>query len=199
MPVELDQCSCVVLGMWNPGIITPKWLKQEKILPKIPKEGTLGFQPLSRAIRFELDEMIWEISDSRLSVTSKTCKNCGRVVAEVLKILPHTPLQAIGTNFVYKGSVDAWKSDLVPKMCSLRLTDGKPKGLAQVTWGGVLDLDKNTLMNLSVTNGAAGVIVAFNLHRNCSTATTASEFAVRWESDLKTVTEILRNEFGVKV
>lgn len=200
MSFELDHTSVVVLGAWNPAIICPQWLQEQGIVKKIPEELKFAFQPLGRAVRFDLAGMTWEASDSRLTIVSRVLRNCGTYAAKVLDRLPHTPLQAIGTNFVFQGPAKDWPRRRAPKIAELKHPiGGGVAPLSQVSWEGVIDLDDVTVLKLTVTEKDDTGVASFNLHRNCAKASAAKAFARKWRADLSVVQAILKDNFGVQI
>lgn len=197
MAIEVDHTSIVMVGMWNPGIINPQWLQQHEIVKRVPTGTALGFQPLGRTIRFELEGMAWEVSDSRLAIRCESIrKSCGTYAAKVLELLSHTPMEAIGTNFVF--TVKGLPSVHVPRGGNISLPgQARSVPFSQVSWQGVADLDKDTVLNLTVTKAPGGVVLALNFHRNCSNATEARKFTRRWHKDRSTALTILHDRFGV--
>jgi len=201
MAAEFDHTSVVIVGAWNPTIVSPQWLHKQgvvKRLPADPAELRLGFLPFARAIRFELGGMTWEVSDSRLVIRSDTMKNCGIYAAKVLKLLPHTPMQAIGTNFVFKAESKNLPAQDVPKLGSLPLPEGKGTvAFSQVSRQETADLDRQTVLNLTATRRAEATVISFNFHRNCEDTAKAIRFARLWLSDRRMVKSILRRKYKV--
>jgi len=199
MSIELDLTSTVVLGAWNPAIVNPQWLLRQEIVKTIPTDVEFGFQPLRRAIRFPLADMTWEVNDSRLAVICKSMKNCGTYAAKVLADLSHTPVQAIGTNFVFKGETRDWPKSIV-QAGKLRVAEPySATRISQVSWEEVADLDEDTALKLTTTTDMTNVVVSFNFHRNCDDAAKARKFARRWRKDREVVLDILARKFKVEL
>jgi len=204
MPIELQQTSIVMLGSWNPAIISPAWLYTQAVVAKLPPETQFGFQPLNRSIRFELAGMSWEASDSRLAITCSAMKNCGTYAAKVLNLLRHTPIQAVGTNFVFQSALDDWPRGDIAGIRDLTSPHEMAKLIfPQVVWQASSHIDSDTVLKLTATRnetaGETSVVVSFNLHRNCNDAMKARRFVRLWRRDRDTVLDILKREFKVDI
>ena len=200
MAIQPDHTSVVVLGAWNPAIVQPTWLLQHAIVKKPPAAPALQIQPLTRAFRFELAGLEWNISDSRLQLVSRQkMRNCGTYAGKVLAILKHTPIQAVGTNFTFFGDEAEWPNKaIVPTPLPVAMAEGKPLSFALTTWQGAADLGKDTLLNITVAKNESTIVVSFNFHRNCTgDASKARVYARRWGRDHRTVKGILNDSFGV--
>ena len=196
MAAQLDHTSAVVRGFWNPFIITPDWLRKCGVV-----EGTLEPKPLPASeapFAFELGALRWEPGPDRLAIISTRGENCGLYAKRVLDHLPHTPIQAIGINFVYKAVIEAWPAQHLPRIGEVSLGRHGPLNLKQVRWVGLAELDADTILNLTVSQAPREVICSFNFHRNVDDARKAAELASKWSDDRDQAARLLRNLFGVE-
>jgi hypothetical protein len=105
---KITECAVVVLGRWNPAILTPSGVA--KMLFKLP-EGTPieiqividDFQPF----RVRHDSLIVQVDHYRLSIlveefSTARLKRAMEVACEAMKSLPETPFSACGVNFRYE-------------------------------------------------------------------------------------------------
>ena len=107
MAFQFEKASCVVVGTFNMYILHPNWLAKHGIIEKGLEVGieTNLTQPGLR-FRFVGDETIWNVAPNRLTIESQAPgTDCGKAIAKVLEVLPHTPLSAIGNNVHYQAEL----------------------------------------------------------------------------------------------
>ena len=98
--VTLDSANIVFIGHFNPFLISPEWLSKEGIWA--PKELQLVLGGLKEdSVRFQGNGVEWLLSYNRMMISSATT-DCGVLATEILKKLPHTPVAATGSNFVFQ-------------------------------------------------------------------------------------------------
>ncbi|MHC4698783.1 MAG: hypothetical protein ACYTFA_18800 [Planctomycetota bacterium] len=103
MPFELTGRNIVVRGDFNRAIIRPKWLIRQGILP----EGDVEFAVSDAADMprlFKFAGFQWTVAHDRLVVKPIVPDegDPGPTVARVLEILEHTPVSAVGHNFIFE-------------------------------------------------------------------------------------------------
>ena len=99
--------NTVVRGEFNRAIIRPDWLvKMDVVLDGEVSMG-LSFRPAA-ARSFRFAGFDWEVGADRLVLKPQApeFQDPGPTVAKILELLPHTPLTAIGHNFLFHGSGD---------------------------------------------------------------------------------------------
>jgi hypothetical protein len=147
MPLKRDHCSVVVLGAWNPTIINPTWLLNNKVVEEEPKqvEVEVAYAPHEGGVRFELGGATWLADYGRLQIVAKDWKDCGAFADRVLALLQHTPTRAIATNFVFSASLDDWRGKPLPQLGEFHLgSEDKPADFQEVRWTGVRELTPPT-------------------------------------------------------
>ncbi|MCK4907391.1 MAG: hypothetical protein KAS64_07570 [Spirochaetes bacterium] len=105
----IENPSIVLLGMWNLGILQPKWFIDE--FPDIIKEKEIPFEVNIQinALRFTIDDGNIQINpmpdkliirkiDGNTAVLDKIIN----LTKGIVKKLPHTPITAIGHNIGYE-------------------------------------------------------------------------------------------------
>jgi hypothetical protein len=101
MPLALSSRNIVVAGEFNRAIIQPKWLIDRKILPVGPIEMLVSDRPDMPRV-FNFGGYHWEVGISRLMLRpTDPANDPGVLVGTILEILPHTPVSAIGHNFLF--------------------------------------------------------------------------------------------------
>jgi hypothetical protein len=195
---SLDRTSVVVIGAWNPAIIQPDWLFRSKVVEVGSSEVTVEVNPRTRQYRYSLGDFRWTVDDNRLEILSQRFEDCGVFAARVLALLPHTPVDAVGTNFVFKYPIQIWPKNLTASIGGFTL-DHQPENVKfeQFTWSGVKNLHRGRLQIAVTQKAESDVIVACNIHRNADSAAVASEFAGLWSQDHETVRESLRLAFDL--
>ena len=193
-----DRTSIVVIGAWNPAIIQPEWLFRSKVVEIPPPEISVEVNPRTRQYRYMLGDFRWTIDDSRLEILSQKMQDCGVFAARVLALLPHTPVEAVGTNFVFKYPFQQWPDGLTVRIGQFNLNE-QPDSVKfeQFTWSGVRSLERARLQISITQKKDSDVIVACNMHRNADSADAASAFAGSWSQDHDIVRESLKLAFDL--
>ena len=199
MPVTAKSTSVVVIGAWNSAIINPDWLAQYKVIEEVPTNISFGFGIPMNRLGFEIGDLRWEVDAVRLQVRALKFKDCGRYVARILGLLPHTPVSAIGTNFVFACPLTDWPGTMLPKLGDGQLTpQAESSSWHQVRWVGLRSLDKDTRMQATVTKLEQEVAVGINFHRNVPNAEAALGYASGWAHDKDIAMELMKTMFGVE-
>jgi hypothetical protein len=160
--LEFDLQETVAIGSFNPAIITPDWLS-ELGLCTVTKEDALRYANLTSEDAFVAGGFEWEVDSGRLAVIAAAPdRDCGAMVAKVLKELPHTPIQAIGHNFQCACRRSEW-SGVQPVLGQL---SGDVLEADEVRWDGRFRSDGGwTEITLRVpTDEADFVAITFNHH-----------------------------------
>lgn len=166
MALTLELAQTVAIGAFNPSIITPDWLVRFGVYPK---EGEYGVRlvPLDGGVAFDFEvesgSVQWQVDLQRLSVsTSDPGFDCGQAISRVLKLLPHTPVQAIGHNFHFSMSREEWEDRPAPMLGHVGLASFPDA--EQVRWGGVFRLE-GVRAEVSLIQESEAVAILFNHHR----------------------------------
>ena len=104
----IPSSNLVVVGAWNPAIITPVWLRQQfpDLLPGDQYQAEFLAGP-ALAVRFTINGTQIDPSNGRLVLSRSTDDEGNFVVlpalAEAISVrLPHTPVAAVGFNFAFE-------------------------------------------------------------------------------------------------
>lgn len=170
-----DAFSITVLGMWNPGIFSPQWVKanlsdipeQEVALaysiaqntpPRITVEGVNIF-PALNALAFNCVET----NDASISA-------CAEKLKSIATLLPHTPVNAIGINFRYVGEVNE-SADLAGMFNFIDAAniDSNRYKLSSSALRRSFKLAENDYLNLSFDLVDSLIKIEFNYHSDIST------------------------------
>lgn len=116
MDVKLRRADIVIMASaHNPSIVDPRWLKDNGLVAEDPKHFV--HTPDFSMFDSELISLI--VDRERLQITAKkTNRDQLKSLADMgigyLDLLPHTPYQALGLNFVWHTEADAGES--IPKI-----------------------------------------------------------------------------------
>lgn len=106
--LAIDRCNLVIVGAWNPAIVTPIWLKEQ--FPELIKENefqasfTPGPMP---SVHFIIDGLRIDPNSGRLRLKpakgeSSRLELIPKLARAIFNRLPHTPTTAVGCNLVYR-------------------------------------------------------------------------------------------------
>lgn len=107
MPASLEifRASIVLIGSFNPAIVTPDWLEKYNLLG--PEDAELARNSPDIAIthhvtKFETDWCVLQVLPNQFSITSKGAvgPNLMDLAVGIFSLLPHTPVSALGMNFM---------------------------------------------------------------------------------------------------
>ena len=134
MPLQLESSNVVIRGNFNPYIFSPEWLTSQGVWEEqevhLALGATLGDGIQFRSVNSDIE---WSVSSRSLIIA--TLGDAGTLAESVMEKLPHTPVQAVGCNFVF--ALANWSSDLVPKLGPSSLSDLPKKYNAElVKWTG---------------------------------------------------------------
>lgn len=193
MGLVLENANTLARGHFNPHIITPEWLHDHKVWQDDAFE--INFGALSRGITFHAKDLEWQVDFDHLIVTSAS-HDCGSLVAEVIELLPHTPVRAIGNNFNYSCSAADWANRPVPMLGRLGPNEFSEVGdCDQVRWVGVFSKDR-VRIEITVTIGQAAVAVIINHHRATHNSEAALDASRKFNHDRDVSEKLIETILG---
>jgi hypothetical protein len=162
----LELAQTVAIGAFNPYVVTPDWLVRFKVLPE-KGECSVRLAPLGGGAAFEFDfgsaRIQCQVDNQKLSVSSSDRSvNCGKTVSQVLDLLPHTPVQAIGHNFHFTASKEEWGGRPAPTLGVKKFADFEEA--EQVRWVGAFRRGEIRI-ETTLAYEADAVAILFNHHR----------------------------------
>jgi hypothetical protein len=111
LPVRLvpEATTIVVVGAWNPAILTPEWLLRRAFGAEGAGDEEVGIEwspssgiPATYLIRgVYFHALSRRLTVRPATVTEDSLNLAGRCVRNVLEALPHTPVSAFGHNFSF--------------------------------------------------------------------------------------------------
>ena len=135
VPATLELAQTVAIGAFNPYVITPGWLVKYGICTR-DEEVNIRMVPLGEGASFDFGLVEWQVDGQKLGVSSASATiDCGGMVSQVLDLVPHTPVRAIGHNFHFTASRAEWGDRPRPNLGDRGLED--LDGAEQVRWSGI--------------------------------------------------------------
>ncbi|WP_165253526.1 hypothetical protein [Paludisphaera soli] len=213
MPPSLELAQTVAIGAFNPSVITPDWLSRFKVYQE--RDLATHFDLMSPRAGFEVEigaiKTKWQVDPQKLIVSSSSrAVDCGAKVAAVLRLLPHTPVYAIGHNFHFRISKQEWEDRPVPTFGDDLKGLGPEGELEQAKWVGTFRLD-DVRVEKTVACVAEDVFVFYNFHRSididrAQRATTpeeqisqACEAAERFNADYEVCRGMMGTAFHLEI
>ena len=191
MGVKLCKIDTVVIGRFNPHIISPPWLADQTIIAKEETiEAEMAVAGRTVVFRFKTGDLTWQVDYNRLIISTEKISDTAAIAAQVVERLPHTPLAAIGNNFCYRCSLSQWKGRL-PKLDDVGFDQLKEYGDVQsVGWkasvGHPDGVTVNTEVSLEPTESLSPLLtVNVNYHREVNGAAELIAAAQRFGEDQK--------------
>ncbi len=206
MAFKFEKASCTVVGTFNMYILHPQWLGKHEIIEagmEVEIETNLT-QPGFR-FRFPVDKSIWNVAPNRLSIESQDSEtNCGQMVAKILKVLPETPLYAIGNNVHYQA-----KSSEFNNLCEAirefpRAEPPEPgQTVAQRTFHVGVKSSEHKTSNLQISLKEDDVELDCNAHTELGNREDANKAAVtaagRFFEDRNEAKSLAQHFFGTSI
>lgn len=133
----------VAVGQFNPAIVTPDWLLRHGLIPEsdledclaklqaLVQEGLMSFDSSWFSFRLVQNQMV-------LSTLAGATPRLRDLAVGILKILPETPISALGINFASDVQFDSsdeyhkFGDTLVPKDIWRSIYPGKNSGLSSL-------------------------------------------------------------------
>lgn len=183
MPFKLTAKNCVVVGHFNAAIIKPPWLVKQGILPDGEMQLSLSDRPEAPRV-FKFAGLDWQVGPTRLVVSpvSPDGVNPAVPVGQILRKLPHTPISAIGHNFIF--DVEPNDPSLEPRLGSRPMRDLASKlggDFMETSWSLAVQHLKGYRLTLKVQTGVNMQKADANFHFNVDSAEQAAELTARFD------------------
>ena len=181
MAFRFHKASCVVVGTFNIYIFHPQWFARHKIF----EEGMeVGFETnLTRPgfrFRFPKSEATWSVAPDRLVIeTEEPGCDCGARIAHVLRILPETPLVAIGNNVHYQADLSE-RETLSEAIRTFPQTESPTPGqpVVQRTFHVGIKRSEYETVNLQIAIKEDSLELTCNVHRELGNRKDFNEAAI---------------------
>lgn len=102
----IEGLTLVIVGSWNPKIFNPQWISRSGLTNEKEINVEIVFNNSDLLVRFGFDNIFLTVSDKSLIINftsseDQQMESVADLVGKILTALPHTPLKAIGMNFLY--------------------------------------------------------------------------------------------------
>ena len=201
MPATINEMNCVAVGSWNPVIVTPLWLQQNKVVTDLPDAMSFFVHGTGRKLRFELGGASWHIDEDRLQIaTTKPGVDCGALASRILRLLVHTPVSAYGTNFAFTCPRAEWPANVPFALESVPVRVGDTEHrVSNFGASGTVGLGSRKNIQIAITvPDAKNVLLALNVHRGVESAAAAADECDRWGEDCALVKSLVEATFGME-
>jgi len=206
--VELVDSNIVLLGGFNPHIIEPTWLSRHDVVEENADEFAreILFSPgaQQQMMRFHLDGLRWEVALDRILIGSSEARSPAPWFVNLLQLLPHTPIRAVGINFKLQSERGEWPADVpsLPHQEAAGSLIGEVITSTAMTRG---RLDDGTQVNLTLKATQTEVVLDANFHRSIESigdrtaADAAREKMSEFERDWARLRDIVLKMTGEEV
>ncbi len=199
MGVRLQKLDVVVVGRFNPHIITPAWLADQGVCARADAEMLFGFDVQGRQgiFRFSVDGHQWNVTDTRLIISSSDPdEHAASKAAAVILKLPHTPISAVGHNFHYECDRQHWKG-AQPQLGDIDFEKLQNHGTAQsVSWTCTIEQSGGLVCKLTFNETRDAIDVHSNLHRDVKNADEALQICKLFRTDLELSNKLVNTLAG---
>jgi len=194
--LKLIEQNIIVLGSLNPAILTPNWLARDNVgvLTKGEKvTANISFGS-NRPTEFQGEKYHWSIDYAMLKVNISPEEDPALLkdfIVNVFSELKHTPVTAIGQNFLFEES--SWPKEITFLSNELWKVSEKSK------WGPIINLvhevkigngDKRNI-NINLKNDLEKNLIRFNFHCDVTNTQEMTSFAKEIHENIKISEEIL--------
>jgi len=175
--------TCVVTGRFNPAILSPAWIVANAILPD--GETEVGSLVGTNIVQYSLAGLTWQTTLSRLEAfTNLPEVDPGKFVASVLHLLSHTPVSAVGSNFVFQVA-EEHSEDLFGLIASKLESVSADSEHEMLDYSATITLEQEDCIISIILDSSQRKVhtVRFNFNRFIPDASAGAEAALKWSSD----------------
>ena len=172
-PISANAFSVVIVGAWNPAIFSPEWAKEflahdktRDVVLAIPMPMPMANLPT----RLTVDGINLYASKDALMVDCVEYNEvfidvCASKFQQLSELLPHTPVNAVGVNFKFLGTLDDSPSlaDLFT-FSDAGMIDSTQYALSESLIKRTYKLQNATTLNLSLSTFSDTLRIEFNFH-----------------------------------
>lgn len=201
MAFRIHGVDTVVVGHFNPWIIQPEWLLRQGVIAE-GEEAAITLHAFSSPVGemlFKVGTVTWKVSPERLIVHCDEYSDTATPVIEVLRLLPHTPMNAAGNNFNYVGQASDWIGER-PTLNDVTRESLAQRGRVRAdAWRTEIVREDDSVMNVHVIHSEQRVAVNFNFHRLATDCDSAIEATRNYARDFETSREFLEGDLRQEV
>jgi hypothetical protein len=206
MAFRFQKSSCIVVGTFNMYILHPKWLAKHGIIESgVEVAIETNFTQPGFRFTFPKLDIRWLIAPNRVIVeSSKPAVDCGAIVAKMLKALPETPLQGLGSNVDYEAELnEIEKLSRTIRDFPQQTSPNAGESIAQRTFHVAVKRGEHEATNLQLSFTETKIELACNVHVGLENRENANEAAIaaasRYFEDRARSDALARYFFGTEV
>jgi len=192
---ELIEQNIVVVGSLNPTILHPNWMVDQRLISKGSKAGVKFQIGTSFPVEYDCENYRWTVDFSRLKVNVPPSESpilLSQFIDTVFKELPHTPISAIGHNFVYEDSNKSLDVNFDGKI-GWKIGGKMNWGTPEVIKNEVkISIDEISQISISLNKNREKIQISFNFNFDTNSTNRAREFAKLIDSNYKKTEAILK-------
>ena len=198
--------SLILRGSFNPAIIRPRWLADQGIINALSEANNGGEQVdfkvemrgfragTSGELRFDTEGISWTVSETRIRLDPGLAREAApKLLTNVLKILPHTPVSGVGHNLSTTFTREEWKSFLPHLEPTIEQHLTALGSVASQAHAFSIAGNGNKLYNITIREDVTELVVDINIHYDIETIERAIEIIEKFSNDLDRAAEIAHN------
>ncbi len=190
---KLIEQNTVVLGSLNPAIIQPNWLTKIGIIPSGAQVKAKYKVGSNLPGEFAWDIYKWTVDYGMMKIHLKPDQSpdqLNKFVSKIFENLSHTPVSAIGHNFIFEDNSVSSRNPPLKKNWGI----GK-----QTKWGSVINLveeitlikDDVTKIRINLNQQSDARKISFNFHCDVTNVDQLLKFSQQCKENLSVAKSIL--------
>jgi len=208
MPLKPVNWSVVIVGRWNPAILTPAGIAQHvfgvKVDPARPVEVLVPIDGLSPyVVKHPEHDVTARLDERRLRIEAQkpdyaTLGEAMSAGRRVLETLPVTPFTAAGINVHFRTDGDMRRiieivsADIDGSLSDLGYTIKMRSVVRTLAW-------REGLINLSITGGEKGFEASFNFHKETRDGPKLVQWLEVPVAEVRSCVEKVLNGLGLEI
>lgn len=166
--------NILVLGRWNPSVFSPQWIRANVSDSDVSLAISIGDFDAPPRLAFSNVQLFpaRHSLDARLSeIKEADFPSLGETVSGIVKLLPHTPITAVGINFRFIDEDNSGDLALDFQFADAGRIPHERYSLLASTIARRFQLPGGDALNLSLVHDAGKLTTEFNFHTDSSDVT----------------------------
>lgn len=166
-----DADVLVIVGAWNRAILSQEWVMQNLLSEEKNVKIEYPINSIG-SLRFSTEDFSFFVLGERLVFKAlnnkeQTYKNIVAIARQLLRLLSHTPINAMGINFIYKSEHALTIFDSIGDTRKLVELIGHEIKVQELTRS--FSVDKTLTLNLKIQSTNSESIIDFNFNYSVKT------------------------------
>lgn len=166
-----DADVLVIVGAWNRAILSQEWVMQNLLSEEKNVKIEYPINSIG-SLRFSTEDFSFFVLGERLVFKAlnnkeQTYKNIVAIARQLLRLLSHTPINAMGINFVYKSEQALTIFDSIGDTRKLVDLIGHEIKVQELTRS--FSIDETLTLNLKIQSTNSASIIDFNFNYSVKT------------------------------